>query len=271
MNVKSMILGAVVAGSTLVTQAFAADFTAADELFERRGEGVAVINEGKDAYAAQLGASNTTEKLYALGQMSRLAYYEGLIVPESDRDARVALYRRCWDDLEAHINPSQVGDTVEYYFWKGVCMASWARAKGIGSSLAQSGELVETVETGLTLDDTYEGGGFYRLGSAVFQNLPPVNPFGPTRDLARSLEYAELAIESEAYAGEEIPDTATGDYFFNVYEYQAIATNALGDRDGAIAILEDAISRIQEGDVPSDRMPETTAFLDILQRLRSSL
>lgn len=258
-------------GMVCASQAFAADFNVADALFARRAEGKALIAQGKEAYAAQLSSADKAQKIYALSQMSRLAYYEGLITPESEKKDRQEFFKRCWDDVEAHLNPNVVGETPQYYFWKGVCMASYSKAKGIAASLSRSAELVSTIEKGLQIDATYEGGGFYRLGSAVFQNLPPVNPFGPTQDLSRSLQYAELAIASPAYFGEQFPETATGDYYFNVFEYQAVAKSRLGDRDSAVAILQEAIERIEAGDVPQDRMPESEAFLPLLRAALESL
>jgi hypothetical protein len=260
-----------VSGMVVAAQAFAADFTAADALFARRAEGKAIIAEGKDAYASLLASATSEQKIYAVSQMSRLAYYEGLITPESEKKDRQDFFKRCWDDVEANIKPEAVGETPQYYFWKGVCMASYSKAKGIAASLSRSAELVSTIEKGLQVDSTYEGGGFYRLGAAVFQNLPPVNPFGPTQDLNRSLQYAELAIASPAYAGERYPETASGDYFFNVFEYEAVAKSRLGDRDGAVATLEEAIERIEAGDVPQDRLPESEAFLPLLRAALESL
>lgn len=258
-------------GVVCSTQAFAADFSAADALFARRAEGKAVIAQGKDAYSAQLGSANKAQKIYAVSQMSRLAYYEGLITPESEKKDRQDFFKRCWDDVEANLKPETVGENPQYYFWKGVCMASYAKAKGIAASLSRSAELVSTIEKGIQVDPTYEGGGFYRLGSAVFQNLPPVNPFGPTQDLNRSLQYSELAIASPAYSGEQFPETATGDYYFNVFEYQAVAKSRMGDRDGAVATLQEAIERIEAGDVPQDRLPESEAFLPLLRAALESL
>lgn len=252
-------------------QAFAADFGQADALYERRAEGVQVIEQARDAYRTELAAADEFETIYAVTQMSRLVYYQGLIVPETEKDIRQAFFKQCWDDVEAYLHPDAVGEIPEYPYWKGVCMASYAKEKGIASSLAQSRELVETIESGILLDDTYEGGGFYRLGAVVFQNLPTVNPFGPTLDLNRSVEYAELALNSSAYLEEVYPETATGDYFYNIYEYYALALARLEDTSAAKDILEGAITRIASGDIPLDRKPETEAIGVILQRVLAEL
>lgn len=266
---KSVFLIAGVFG--LAAAASAADFGAADALFARRAEGPAVIEQAKSAYADQLGSADRSQKLYAVDRLSRLAYYQGLITPDNASEQRKAFFRRCWDDVENIIAPVQVGENPEYYYWKGVCMAQWAKANGIASSLSKSGELVRTLEKGIQVDATFEGGGFYRLGAAVYQNLPPVNPFGPTYDINKSLDWANSAIASPAYSGAENPDTATGDYFYNVYEYRSVALDRKGDRSGALATLKGAISRIEQGDVAPDREPETAAILQTLKDLASSL
>jgi hypothetical protein len=251
--------------------ATAADFGAADALFQRRAEGPAVIEQAKDAYAAELGSADRAQKLYAVDRLSRLAYYQGLITPESAADQRKSFFKRCWDDVENIIAPATIGENPEYYYWKGVCMAQWAKANGIASSLSKSGELVRTLEKGIQVDATFEGGGFYRLGAAVYQNLPPVNPFGPTYDINKSLEWANSSIASPAYSGAENPDTATGDYFYNVYEYRSVALDRKGNRSGALANLKAAISRIEQGDVAPDREPETAAVLQTLKDLAGTL
>jgi hypothetical protein len=262
---------AVLAALSVSVVASAADFGAADALFARRAEGPAVIEQAKDAYAAQLASADRSQKLYAVDRLSRLAYYQGLITPESASEQRKSFFKRCWDDLENIIGPAALGENPEYYYWKGVCMAQWAKANGIASSLSKSGELVRTLEKGIQIDPTFEGGGFYRLGAAVYQNLPPVNPFGPTYDINKSLEWANSAIASPAYPGSENPDNATGDYFYNVYEYRSVALDRKGDRSGALATVKGAISRIEQGDIAPDREPETAAILQTLKDLADTL
>ena len=262
---------ALVALSALSGQAFGADFSAADALYARRGEGKAIIDQAKSAYAKALSGAVSSDVIYGVDRLSRLAYYEGLITPETDVEKRKAFFKRCWDDLENLISPAKVGETPEYYYWKGVCMAQWAKANGVASSLSKSGELVRAIEKGMTIDESFEGGGFHRLGAAVYQNLPPVNPFGPTYDVNKSLDWANRSIASAAYPGSEIPETATGDYFYNVFEYRAIAQDRKGDRAGAVATLEAAIKRMEQGDVAEDRVPETQAHLATLRSLLASL
>ncbi len=265
--VKVWVLGAALLPQIVL----AADFGRANELFERRGEGKAIISQAKDAYGAALAGADRSEVLFAVDRLGRLAYYEGLITPESDSSDRKVFFKRCWDDLENLVAPEKIGENAEYYYWKGVCMAQWAKANGIASSLSKSGELVRTIEKGMALDDSFEGGGFHRLGAAVYQSLPTVNPFGPTYDLNKSLDWSNVAIASAAYPGAEIPETATGDYYYNVYEYRAIALDRKGDRPGAIRTLELAIKRIEQGDVAEDRVPETEAHLTVLRQVLATL
>lgn len=273
MNLKTavsvVLVGACFLG--LGRTALAAKFELADALFERRAEGRAVIAEARTAYSSQLESSSVGERTYALDMMSRLTYFEGFLIPESQKESRKAVFERCLADLEAYLSPAQIGETPEFFYWKGVCLASWADANGIASSLKRSAELIRLIEKGIEVDSTFEGGGFYRLGAVVYQELPPVNPFGPTYDLQKSLSYAELAIASPAYSGALDPITATGDYFFDVYVYLAKALKRDGQAARARVVLQDAIARIEQGDTAADRLPETAAHLEKLQKTLAEL
>lgn len=232
--------------------AFAFDFSAADAAFEKRTD-AEQAEKALGLYSDALSQTSGSEKLYAVEQLGRLDYYLGNKAPESDTEARKKIFQRCLDNVET-INPSAFGsDTPQYRYFKGVCLANWAKANGILKSLEQAGELIENIETGRKLDETYEGGGFYRLGVAVYLNLPPL----AGGDVNKAWDYYQKTIASPAYSGSKTPDTDSGNYHFAAYLYGAQVAAKRGDKAGAKAIGQEAIERIEGGDLPVGREPET--------------
>lgn len=253
-------------------QAFAYDFSAADALFEQRAGDRAKIAQARGAYNASLSQSLTVdERVYAVEQMSRLSYYEALLLDE-DTETIKSVTQECYDKTSAIApNTNGVGETPQYYYWRSVCLSLWAKANGIVASLGRSKEVVSLFEQAIAVDSTYDGGGAYRLGAAVYHKLPAINPVGPRGDLNKAADYINKALASPAYAGAADPATATGDYFFNVYEYQAEVVAKQGDKARAVAILTSAIDRINSGDLPMGREPETAEHLKDLVKLREEL
>lgn len=234
------------------TAAYAFDFSSADSAFEKRTNSDQAA-KALELYTEALSKTSGAEKLYAVEQLGRLDYYLGNKVPESDADKRKKIFKRCMDNVDT-IKPSSFGsDTPQYRYFKGLCLASWARANGVLKSLEKAGEILENIETGRKLDETYEGGGFYRLGIAVYLNLPPL--FGG--DVDKAWDYYQKAIASPAYSGSKNPDTDTGNYHYASYLYGAQVAAKRGDKDGAKAICQEALDRIEGGDLPVGREPET--------------
>jgi hypothetical protein len=163
------------------------------------------------------------------------------------------VFKRCLDTQE-RINPAVTNvQTPVFYYWKGVCLASWAKANGVVKSLEKAKELIETIELGKAASSTYEGGGFYRLGSVVYFNVPGI--IGGSIDKAS--EYAALSESSEAYEGAVNPETETGRYFYNLYVYKAQILAKQNKVPEAKATLEEALARLNAGDIPVGREPET--------------
>lgn len=248
--------------------AFAFDFGAADALFQQREQGPAKIAEARAAYATGLTNLNGAEKIYAVEQLARLDYYEGLILgDQGNKDVRKAIYNRCLDTLENNISPSKVGPTPQYYYWKASCLALWGNANGVSASLGRIPELLRLINDGLTTDNRYEGGGVSRLASAVYLKIPEI--FGGGVD--KSFEFSTRALSSQAFPGSESPETATGDYFFNVYDHRAQALAKKGRKAEAVALLKEAIERIDSGDLPVGREPETRLHKRDLEATLASL
>jgi hypothetical protein len=250
------------------SSAFSYDFSEADLLFSKRGEGQAAIEAARAAYEASLKTVTGRELIYAVEYLSRLDYYEGLRT--DDVNLQKVIYSRCLERIEM-IKPPAPTSTPEYYYFKGGCLGSWAKANGVLQSLIKSKELVDTLETGKKIAPAFEGGGFDRIEAPVFLKLPAINPYGPTGDKKKALAFAEAALASSAYSGSVEPDTGSGDYFFNAFEYKAEILDALGRKAEAIDLLNNAIARIDAGDISTFRVPETMEHRRGLQALLEKL
>lgn len=262
------VAGLAVASVSVSVSALAFDFGAADALFVQREQGPTKIAEARAAYATDLTNLNGAEKIYAVEQLARLDYYEGLILGEQgNKDARKAIYSRCLDTVESNISPAKVGPTPQYYYWKASCLALWGNANGVSASLGRIPELLRLINDGLSTDTRYEGGGLYRLASAVYLKIPEI--FGGGVD--KSFDYGTRALSSQAFPGSQDPATATGDYFFNVYEHRAQALAKKGRKAEAIALLKEAIERVDGGDLPVGREPETRLHKRELEATLASL
>ena len=244
--------------------ALAYDFSEADVLFSKRGDGQAAIEAARSSFEASLKTVSGRELVYAVEYLSRLDYYEGLRT--DDVNLQKVIYSRCLERIEL-IKPSTPTSTPEYYYFKGGCLGSWAKANGVLQSLIKSKELVETLEIGKKIAPTYEGGGFDRIEAPVFLKLPAINPYGPTGDKKKALAFAEAALASSSYSGSVEPETGSGDYFFNAFEYKAEILDAVGRKAEAIDLLNNAIARIDAGDISTFRAAETKEHRRGLQAL----
>jgi tetratricopeptide (TPR) repeat protein len=257
-----------IAIASVSVSALGFDFGAADALFAEREQGAAKIAEARSAYATGLTNLNGAEKIYAVEQLARLDYYEGLILgDQGNKDTRKSIYNRCLDTIESNISPAKVGPTPQYYYWKASCLALWGNANGVSASLGRIPELLRLINDGLTTDSRYEGGGLNRLASAVYLKIPEI--FGGGVD--KSFDYSTRALSAQAFPGSQDPATATGDYFYNVYEHRALALAKKGRKAEAIALLKEAIERIDGGDLPVGREPETRLHKRDLEAALASL
>ena len=262
---RTAILGSLLA-SVVSFSAQAADFSAADAAFELRAD-PAELTQAFALYSAIAPTVSGADLIYTVEQLSKLAYLKGNVAPESDSAARKVAFKSCTDAADL-ISPANFGsETFQYHYWKGLCLAAWAKANGVLKSLEKAGEILGHIEDGKKLDDTYEGGGFYRVGSAVYLNLPPL--FGG--DIDKALDYSRKAIASPAYSGSPNPDTDTGNYFYLAYLYAGQIAAKKEGKEAAKAIIKSALDRIAEGDIPTSRQPETEVNRAELQAFYDSL
>jgi hypothetical protein len=241
---------AAIVAAASATHAYGFDFSAADAAFAERSK-TAKATEARKLYNDALASISGDEKIYAVEQLARLDYYEGNKTPESDAEGRKKAFKRCMDSVEEI--KSTATTKPMYNYWRGLCLASWARANGVLKSLEKAGEIIDLVEKGRAIDESYEGGGFVRLGSAVYFNLPPL--FGG--DVDKAWDYSQKAIASPAWSGSKNPDTDSGNYHFAAYLYAAQIAAKRDGKAAARAIAQDALDRIEAGDVSPDREPES--------------
>ena len=260
---KSLALASLISFSSL---GLAADFSAADSSFALRSDPVERV-KSEQLYAGLVPTLSGGDRLYAIEQLSRLTYLEGSLPPETDGDTRKPAFQKCMDYAELANPAAQGEDTPTYHYWKGLCLASWAKANGVLKSLEKAGEVIGHIEKGNALDPTYEGGGFYRLGSAVYLSLPAI--FGG--DINKAADFSSKAIASPAYSGSLNPDTDTGNYFYLAYLYAAQIAAKKESKEAAKAIAAAALARIDGGENPAGREPETALNRRDLQAYLDSL
>ncbi len=246
------------------------NFEAADQLFHERQISVSKIKEALNAYNEALNSRlDDHEKVYSTEQSARLLMYYNYTTSESNIRLRTQIANTCLDKIKT-ISPKKLGsETPHYYYWKSVCLMARAEAQ---SSLNDSNEIARLIKKGSTVDSTYEGGGFDRLNGIFYAKLPAFNPFGPSRNLSKSIIHFKRTIDADFYndpnpADWKDPSTETGEYFFSTYFYYAEALIKKRRRDEASEIIQDALDRIENGDVAEYRSAENAVAKERLQNL----
>jgi hypothetical protein len=272
MKALSVALSAAALSLTLASSARADQWSDADALFARRAESRDVIAQARAKYRAVLtGATANQDKIRAVTQLGRLAVYEGdMVLPKSDKDGRKAIFADCWKNNDAFveaINPSVVGDTPQYYFFKGVCLAYWGEAAGPILSLPHVGTIKDTMNKALTLDTRFDGGGAHRLAASVKSN-PAARPLPGLYDIDTAQTEAAAATASAAFPGDP---NGGSNYYENLRTEAQILIEA-GKIAEAKAKMTQAIAiaeRAQRGNrLPVGREAES---LWVLEKLRVEL
>lgn len=254
---KKVSILLVAALGLISAQAGAYDFSQADSLFARRGEGPATVHRAQKLYERALSRTRGRELVHASSQLARLSYFEGdLLTPQSNKRARKAIFSKCMDYINK-IKPEIVGPTGAYYHWKTTCLALWAKAAGQLRALTKIGELKRTMEAGLSHRPSYDGGGIHRVAAAIYirskmmRLLGLYSPEKALRHINKAINYG--------------PD------YYNAYLIKAEVLKALDKDDDAIELLEDKIDelegRISAGDLPADRKFESNVYLKRMKKL----
>ncbi len=251
--------------------AHAFDFSAADALYDQRENGPAAISTARQAYLDAVKSVSDTDLIYAVEQIARLDAYAALSIPKSKIAGRKPILEACLRDIEL-IKPHQgVSATPHYYYWKAICQSLWSEADGIMSSLRLSKDVFAWLDAGRAVDATYEASGFDRIAGGLYLRLPAVNPFGPAGSVEKALTHLEASLNSPAYSGSKNPDTESGDYHYTTHFYYAETLVKADRRDEARNFIDTAIDRIESGDLPVGREPETRLALIRLKDLRATL
>ena len=83
--------------------------------------------------------------------------------------------------------------------------------------------------------------------------------------------FEEKAVFKRTVYKSVFPETETGEYFYGVFQYYANTLIAMGDKDQAKEILDNAIENIKNGNFNDSRKPETLLLLEPLQKIRNSI
>lgn len=203
------LLGTVVAAFLITPALSAADFSAADALYDQRHKGFSQYQAAVKAYGDLITAGNLSddELFYAVAQSNRLhIMYGDLVLRSFDAKdfkttlpaaemkpwetetadltaARQKTFDRCLSAVE-HINPSHsslkdiyAGDAgiylAQYYYWSIACLALRVEVTPLKDGPKQfADKLKDMMVPALALSNkTFEGGGIIRSLAGVKSNL----------------------------------------------------------------------------------------------------
>ena len=265
---------------------FGADFSKADDLFKRRGEGYRTPDAPKMALAAKAEYQSMLDSLsgqdltYAMGRMGELYLYLGsMLTDKSNKDQRLAYFGECENAME-RVNPAKVGENPVYYYFKGSCAAFYAESGNTFDKIARldyfkKGKSKDVVYTAIDKGfQTYMSGGVYRVGAGVFSNQLAniVGLYKP--DEAVSMMVSALALPADALG-------RTGEDFCENHRFLAQAYLGLKTPDHAKAgeALNHAIeyfaaSRtggvVKADYLPEGLEPETTVCLEWIYQMKDA-
>lgn len=260
----------VLGSLALSSLSFAYDFEKADELFRKRGEGVAKTTEARGCYAEALrdASLSVAERVYAVSQMSRLDLYKGAMIPNVSTEDKKTTLESCISNLDTNLAQNK---DQEYYYYYLACVAfrgkieerntlPWAlKLKRVYSDALAS----------LSGQVPYEGGGIYRVLSGVKGNQR-ADALG-LYDPEEAVKFAKKAVKTEYTQVRPYPDALSGrDYHENFYYLgRAELGLAMKENDAekakqALKTIKDAMSnldkKIEEGSSPRGREPETNYY-----------
>jgi len=263
-------------GLSFAATSSAMDFSTADALFQQRAEGLEKVMEARAAYGELAAQATGDDKLYAIGQMSRLDYVRGeILLPKSAATERKAIFKACMDNVNA-ISPQAFGSETEaYYTWKITCFTYWAEVATIIERGRNLGKLKKVIKGALPLTTndsgdyvgTLEGGAIGRYIAAIYGN-PGARAVG-LYDIEKAKKLITEAWDANASEDRAFPEALSGaDYFENVFVLSTIL-NEDGQTDESISELEDAIELIEElivdDELPGGREYESKHQLERLK------
>ena len=250
--------------------ALAADFTRADALFVKRADGAAATQAARAAYDQLLPGLSNADLVYAVSRIGQLDIYAGdVLLPKSAKEERRAIFNRCFDDALLKIKPELVGETPQFYYWRGTCLAFWAESASPIERLMKVQDMKKMIAGGLALDRRYYGGGILRLAAGLYSNpmARPVGLYNPDDALVKVTE----ALAGAAYPG----DANDGSSYYANARYKVETLRELNRKSEALELATTAIAEIEEltaaGALPIGIEPETAFELGNLRVLKAAL
>lgn len=242
---------------------FAFDYKEADSLFGQRENNLSNITQARALYREALRKTQGDDKVYAVEQLAKLAYYEGdLLTDEKDSTKRVDIFQQCQDDVE-EVSPAKMEgqEYAAYYYWKSACMALWAKSAGSFSVLARVSDLEAAMYRGAEVDGSFAGGGVHRVMGSVYLKskamrwIPGLSRF---YDPDKALVHIDKAI-------------SFGPEYYVAYLVKAEILKELKRGKEGLTLLKqkhDELSvRVRKNDLPDDLKPESKVILQQMSDL----
>lgn len=271
----------IVGGLALSSLSFAYDFKTADDLFRERGEGAAKATEARKCYAKALDDKKLTlsDKVYAVGQMSRLDLYQGAMAPGVSLSDKKKVLESCVKNLDTHLGKS---NTQEYYYYYLACVAFRGKFE-TRNPLPWALKLKRVYKDAIASmngEVPYEGGGILRVLSAVKGNprADALRLYNPVEAVAM----ATKALETESTEVRPYPQELSGqDYHENAY-YLGLAELSLAMDKNDMAKAKKALltiretmanvdEQIEDGALPEGREPETEYYREKMEESASMI
>lgn len=212
------------------------DFTQADERFKERGShNFQEVTQTRDLYKGILSAGDLTEeeKTYAVTQMSRLDVYRGAMLENiaGDADAELKLRKQTFDACLANVeslnDENREYQSAQYYYFHIVCAGYRGKLEKLFGRIKYA-NMVKKVQTkaleAARDDGVFEGGGIYRVMSAIRGNVKTkaLKLYNPDE----AVTFANKALETEAFENLPYPEMSGEDYYENYY-YLGVALTSL--------------------------------------------
>lgn len=278
---RLVVLAALVFSAVLGASAQAGVFDEADALFAERENNVEKIAAARSAYKTALRTVDGADRIYAIEQLGRLAFYEGEHLNDLDRGARrrTEIFADCREFVEAIANVPEA--VTQYHFWKLQCTAFWVQSAPLLSRLAQIGSIKRYFNSivgdnleprpEVGIDTRYQGGGIYRVIAGIIKDdlSSLIRDDLPNR--AKAMDLADMAMASQAYPG----DPNAGDAYYSNFRGRGDLLIKLGRNDEAREWLNRYIAEIDEliaaNELPAGMEVETKAEQNTMKRLLAGI
>lgn len=280
---RSLVVTACFLGMALSRFAFAADYTAADALFDlRNADDRSSVTKAVAAYEAVLKGTTGADRIYGLARVAQLQVFEAGYTKGLSDDQRKDIFDKCYEDSE-RLNPSNFSGlkVPHYYTFRTLCLGQWGRLEtNPVKKLARIPVLKSMVNQSLAQTDAQQlfyGYGVLRVVAAI-----KINPAADIAGLYDKVEGLRMLSDTgdgmftQANLDKNYEDDAllVRDYVEN-YRYRAEALVANGLKDQAKALLDAKIAEITQaaadGLLPAGREPETLGELDLMKSYRATL